>query len=51
MKCAICGKEVEKTFLEKIRGCYVHKNGKTYVVCSDCQKKYKNNYQEIISKI
>ncbi|MBW2989169.1 hypothetical protein KY358_02515 [Candidatus Woesearchaeota archaeon] len=35
MKCSICGKKIEKTFLGKIMGTYMGKKP----VCSECQKK------------
>lgn len=35
MKCSKCGKKVETTFLDKIKGTYVKKKP----VCSDCQRK------------
>jgi hypothetical protein len=35
MKCSICNKEIEQTFLGKIKGTYI--KGKP--VCSECQKK------------
>ncbi len=35
MKCSVCGKKIETTFLGKIKGTYI--NGKP--VCSECQKK------------
>ena len=38
MKCAICGKKVEETFLKKIRGTYVKVKGKQKAVCPECQK-------------
>jgi hypothetical protein len=39
MKCSSCGKEIETTFLSKIRGNYIKKSGKMQVVCSECFKK------------
>tara|TARA_Y100000034_G_C6720765_1_gene318882 strand:+ start:432 stop:578 length:147 start_codon:yes stop_codon:yes gene_type:complete len=42
MKCDICKEEVEETFLHKIKGSYVKVDGKQKVVCSNCQKKHKN---------
>ena len=38
MKCSKCGKKVEMTFLNKIKGTYVKKKP----VCPDCQKKEKS---------
>jgi DNA-directed RNA polymerase subunit RPC12/RpoP len=39
MKCSICGKEIETTFLGKIKGNYRKKGGKLYAVCNECIKK------------
>jgi len=38
MKCDICKKKVEETFLKKIKGTFVKVSGKRKVVCSECQK-------------
>ncbi len=40
MKCDLCKKTVEQTFLSKIKGTYVKVDGKKKVVCSDCQRKH-----------
>jgi hypothetical protein len=42
MKCDICKGEVEETFLHKLKGCYVKVDGKQKAVCSNCQRKYKD---------
>jgi len=43
MKCEICGKKLEETFLNKVVGGYVKdEKGKKHLVCSECQKKYKD---------
>lgn len=42
MKCEICGKEIEKVFLDKIKGTYFRYGKKLKAVCSICQKKEKN---------
>jgi DNA-directed RNA polymerase subunit RPC12/RpoP len=39
MKCAVCGKNIETTFLNKIVGTMVRIDGKKHYVCSECQKK------------
>mgnify|MGYP003580851776 CR=1 FL=1 len=39
MKCAECNREIQETFLKKIIGTYIKKNGKRVAICSDCQKK------------
>ncbi len=49
MKCEICGREVETTFLGKIRGNYVRANGKTHLVCNSCFKVEKNTIKETLS--
>jgi len=41
MKCNICGKKVETTFLNKLIGTTMKdKKGKKKAVCSECQKKH-----------
>ncbi|MCD6371333.1 MAG: hypothetical protein J7L39_01285 [Candidatus Aenigmarchaeota archaeon] len=40
MKCAICKANIETLFLNKVKGTYVWKNGKKFVVCSDCQRRF-----------
>jgi hypothetical protein len=43
MKCSICNKTIETTFLSKILGTYVkNSKGKLHPVCFECQKKFKN---------
>ncbi|MBW2980379.1 hypothetical protein KY360_03110 [Candidatus Woesearchaeota archaeon] len=40
MKCEICKKKIEETFLKKILGTYVKdEKGKKHLVCPECQKK------------
>ena len=43
MKCELCKENIEKTFLDKIRGIYIKVNSKIKTVCRDCQKKYSMN--------
>ena len=41
MKCSICSKSIETTFLNKIIGTYVKdSNGKLHTICFECQKKF-----------
>ncbi len=47
MKCSLCKKEVETTFLGKIKGTYMNINGEKKIICSECQKKHKNNLRQI----
>jgi transcription elongation factor Elf1 len=50
MKCKICGKRIEETFLKKLVGTYVKdKKGKKHTVCPECQQKY--SIDEIKEKI
>jgi len=42
MKCDLCKQEIEETFLHKIKGSYVKADGKKKVVCSECQRKYRD---------
>ena len=50
MKCNICGKKVETTFLNKVIGTYAKdKKGKKRVVCNECQKK--NPGKELKTKL
>lgn len=41
MKCEICKDEVGEIFLEKKLGTFIKKEGKKYLVCSNCQKNLK----------
>ena len=51
MKCDICGKAVEVTFLHKILGTYIKdEKGKKHIVCFECQKKY-NDKSKILENI
>jgi len=53
-KCGLCGKEIEETFLKKIRGSIIkiNKSGKNefYYVCSECQKEHGDKIKEKIGK-
>jgi hypothetical protein len=41
MKCSICSKKIDSTFLNKIVGTYVKDlKGKMHAVCFECQKKF-----------
>jgi uncharacterized protein with PIN domain len=49
-KCAICNKEIEKGFMDKIIGTVVKiKNNdtkQTFLVCNTCQKEYKDSIKD-----
>ena len=52
MKCEICKKKIEETFLNKIIGAYFKDaKGKKHPVCQTCQQQYKNNKQKILEHI
>jgi len=51
MKCSICSKTIETTFLNKIIGTYVKdSNGKLHPICFECQKKF-DSKEEILKLI
>ena len=51
MKCEICGKKIEETFLKKILGSYVKdEKGKKHAICKECQSKF-NSKKEILENI
>jgi len=52
MKCSVCAGKIEETFLKKLIGTYVRKEGssKKYPVCFECQKKLKTK-EELVQNI
>jgi len=51
VKCSICNKKLEQTFLKKIIGTYIKdKKGKKHAVCFECQKKFPDK-DSILKKI
>ncbi|MBU3942026.1 MAG: hypothetical protein KKF74_03880 [Nanoarchaeota archaeon] len=51
MKCEICKKKIEETFLKKVLGTYVKdEKGKKHAVCFECQKKFSNK-EELLKHI
>ena len=51
MKCDICKKTINETFLRKLIGTYVKdKKGKKHAVCSECQGKLKSK-DELLTKL
>jgi len=51
MKCSVCSKAIETTFLNKILGTYVKNGrGKQHPVCFECQKKFASK-EEILKAI
>jgi len=49
VKCELCRKEVNETFMGKITGTYVVSGKKKKAVCNNCQKG--NSLEEIRKKI
>ena len=51
MKCEICGRGIEETFLKKIVGTYVKDaKGKKHNICFECQKKFPTK-EELLQKL
>ena len=51
MKCDICGKKIETTFLRKLIGTIVKdKKGKKHPICFECQKNLKTK-EDMLKKI
>ena len=51
MKCEICKKNIETTFMNKILGTYIKdQKSKKRVVCFECQKKF-NTKEKILENI
>lgn len=50
MKCSICSKKLEKTFLNKLVGTMMKVEGKEYYICPECQKKLKTK-EEILKNL
>lgn len=40
VKCDICKEEINKTFLNKIKGTYMKVEKKQKIVCQNCQKQH-----------
>tara|TARA_Y100000310_G_scaffold332023_2_gene406759 strand:+ start:1259 stop:1420 length:162 start_codon:yes stop_codon:yes gene_type:complete len=52
VKCELCKKKVEVTFLKKILGTYIKDSkGKKHAVCSSCQKSLGNDKEKVLEKI
>ena len=48
MKCSICSKSIDTTFLGKLLGTYVKDSkGKLHPICFECQKKFSSK-EEIL---
>ncbi len=51
MKCELCKKGIEQTFLNKILGTIVKdEKGKQHVICFECQKKFQKK-EEILAQL
>ncbi|MBS3153135.1 hypothetical protein J4426_01035 [Candidatus Woesearchaeota archaeon] len=49
VKCEVCKSEIEKTFLNKIKGTYMRIGKKQKIICNTCQSKFSK--EEILKKI
>jgi gluconate kinase len=53
-KCDICKRNIDSTFLDKLQGTKVYiKDGdknREFLVCSECQRKHKDNLREELKK-
>jgi len=49
MKCELCKKNIETTFLGKIMGTFIMKGKKKYALCFECQKQ-QGNERDVIEK-
>lgn len=51
MKCSICSKSIDTTFLNKIIGTHVkNEKGKLHTICFECQKKFSSK-EELLKAI
>ncbi len=51
MKCGICGKKIEETFLNKQVGTIIKdEKGKQHTICPECQKRLKTK-ENILKEI
>jgi len=51
MKCEICKKRIEETFLKKMLGTYVKdEKGKKHAICFECQKKFSSK-EELLKQL
>jgi len=54
-KCNLCKEEIKTTFLDKLEGTIMtineDENSKKFYICSSCQKEYKEDLKEKISKL
>ena len=52
MKCEVCKKKVNETFLKKVIGTYIKdEKGKKHLICFECQGKFDNNKEEMLKNI
>ena len=52
MKCEICKKKIEITFMNKILGTYIKDDsGKKHTICFECQKNLNNDKSKILESI
>jgi len=49
LECNLCQTEIKTTFLDKIKGTIITKEGKKLYVCPKCQSKHKEKLKEKLS--
>ena len=49
MKCDSCKQEIQTTFLDKIVGTYIKKDGKQKAVCDECQRAF--DTEELLERL
>lgn len=50
MDCAVCGVELKKGIMDKIRGTYIKDGKKLRPVCPNCQKEGEDKLKEKLGK-
>ncbi|MBI2134658.1 hypothetical protein HYU09_01590 [Candidatus Woesearchaeota archaeon] len=52
MKCGICSKNIETTFMNKILGTHIKdEKGKKHAICFECQKRFNNDKAKILESL
>jgi|AntRauTorckE6833_2_1112554.scaffolds.fasta_scaffold150851_1 ribosomal protein L34E len=49
MKCSSCKQEIQTTFLGKLVGTHIKKEGKQYPICDECQRAFSK--EELLQRI
>jgi ribosome-binding protein aMBF1 (putative translation factor) len=49
MKCEICGAEIKRGIMDKVRGTYIRRGKKLVPICPNCQKEGEASIKEKMS--